>query len=328
MRRAIILLTCAVAISTIGYMLIEDVSMLDSFFMTIITLSTVGYSEVFPLSDAGRLFSSIMILCNIVILAYTLSAFTEYIIQGQFFNLRNKKRMEKRVQKLSNHIIICGYSKYAKESIQHFKSYGQEWVLIERDEEKIKQYRQMHPDGMFMLGDGSEDEILELVQIKRAKAIICAMADNSENIFITLTARGLNPKIKIIARTADNRTESKLRKAGADHIIMPERMGGFYMATVVNKPGTVEFFDKITQEWESEVHIEEVAYDDMKDSFKDKVLGDMDIQGNTGANVIGYKDKDGKYVINPASNVAICHGSSLIALGTEAQIKALMDYCG
>jgi len=316
------------AISTLGFVLIEDVSLLDAFFMTIITLSTVGYSEVFPLSDIGKIFSSIMILLNILVVAYTLSAFTEYIIAGNFFKQRNKIRMEKRVRKLSNHIIICGYSKYAEESIQHFEAYNQKWVLIEREEERIKQFRQLHEDGMYIQGDGSEDDILEMVQIKKAKAIISAMSDNSENIFITLTARQLNPKIKIIARTADNRTENKLRTAGADHVIMPERISGFYMATVVNKPGTVEFFDQITNEWQSEVHIEEVSFDDLKDGMQHKCLAEMNIAEQTGANIIGFKDQSGKYIINPAGDTTLDGGTSLIALGTEVQIKALREYCG
>ena len=122
MRKALLLLSCAVAISTIGFMIIEEVSLLDAFFMTIITLSTVGYSEVFPLSNSGKIFSAFMIMLNIGVVAYTLSVFSEYIIAGNFFKHRNKIRMEKRVRKLSNHIIICGYSKYAEESIQHFEA--------------------------------------------------------------------------------------------------------------------------------------------------------------------------------------------------------------
>ena len=328
MRKALLLLSCAVAISTIGFMIIEEVSLLDAFFMTIITLSTVGYSEVFPLSNSGKIFSAFMIMLNIGVVAYTLSVFSEYIIAGNFFKHRNKIRMEKRVRKLSNHIIICGYSKYAEESIQHFEAYNQKWVLIEREEERINQFQQLHEDGMFIQGDGSEDEILEMVQIKKAKAIISAMSDNSENIFITLTARQLNPKIKIIARTASSRTEKKLRTAGADHVIMPERISGFYMATVVNKPGTVEFFDQITNEWQSEVHIEEIAFNDLREDLQYKCLSEMKITEQTGANIIGFKDQNGKYIINPAADTSFDKGTSLIALGTEIQIKSLREYCG
>jgi len=328
MRKAIILLSCAVAISTIGYIVLEGVSFLDAFFMTIVTLSTVGYSEVFTLSETGKIFTSFMILVNIGVVAYALSVFTEYIVQGQFFYQRNKKRMENRVKKLSNHIIICGYSKYAEESILHFDAYDQEWVLIERSEGQLKEFQLLHPNGMFILGDASEDDILEMVQIKKAKAVICTMADKSENIFITLTARQLNPKIKIIARTADNRTETKLRKAGANHIIMPERISGFYMATVVNKPGTVEFFDQITNEWQSEVHIEEIAFDKVKTGMQNKSLAELNISQQTGANIIGFKDQQGQYIINPGGDTSLDQGTSLIALGTESQIKALMDMCG
>lgn len=328
MRKALLLLALAVVISTIGFMIIESASLLDSFFMTIVTLSTVGYREVFPLSDAGKVFSSIMILANMGVLAYALSAFSEYIIEGQFLKQRNLKRMEDRVQKLSNHIIICGYSKYSEESILQFAAHNQDVLLIDRDEEKIKEYLQRHPDGMYIEADASDDHILEQAQISKAKALICAMADRSENIFITLTTRQLNPTIKIIARTADDRTEEKLRKAGADHVIMPERMGGFYMATVVNKPGTVEFFDRLTNEWESEVHIEEITYQGIQPRLKDLSLGDMQIYEKTGANIIGFRDPAGKYIINPAMDLQLITGSSLIALGTPQQIEALVKYCG
>lgn len=328
MRKALILLFLAVAISTIGFMIIEGASLLDSFFMTIVTLSTVGYSEVFPLSDTGKVFSSIMILANIGVLAYALSFFTEYIIQGQFLKQRNLKRMENRIQKLSNHIIICGYSKYSEESILQFEAHSQTVLLIDRDEEKIKLFLERHPDGLYIQADASDDDVLVKAKIGNAIALICAMADRSENIFITLTARQLNPSIKIIARTADDRTEEKLRKAGANHVIMPERMGGFYMATVVNKPGTVEFFDRITNEWESEVHIEEISYQAIKSGFKDKTLGEMKINEKTGANIIGFRDEHGKYIINPSMQTALREGSSMIALGTPQQIEKLVAYCG
>jgi len=302
MRKALILLFLAVAISTIGFMIIEGASLLDSFFMTIVTLSTVGYSEVFPLSDTGKVFSSIMILANIGVLAYALSFFTEYIIQGQFLKQRNLKRMENRIQKLSNHIIICGYSKYSEESILQFEAHSQTVLLIDRDEEKIKLFLERHPDGLYIQADASDDDVLVKAKIGNA--------------------------IKIIARTADDRTEEKLRKAGANHVIMPERMGGFYMATVVNKPGTVEFFDRITNEWESEVHIEEISYQAIKSGFKDKTLGEMKINEKTGANIIGFRDEHGKYIINPSMQTALREGSSMIALGTPQQIEKLVAYCG
>jgi len=224
MRKALILLFCAVAVSTIGFMIIEGASLLDCFFMTVVTLSTVGYSEVFPLSSTGKVFSSVMILTNMGVIAYALSAFSEYIISGEYFKNRNLKQMENRIQKLNNHIIICGYSKYSEESIHQFDAHNQTVLLIDRDEDKMKLYQERHPDGLYLLADASDDHILEKAQISKAKALICAMADRSENIFITLTARQLNPSIKIIARTADDRTEEKLRKAGANHIIMPEHL--------------------------------------------------------------------------------------------------------
>ena len=324
---AAFLLFISFAGGTTGYMIIEDYSLADAFYMTVITISTVGYGEVVPLSQSGRIFTSLLILYNLGVVAYGVSMFTTYMASGQLFISIKKAQMEKQIEALSDHIVICGYSRYAEESIIHFIKFAQPLVLIEREEDKIELFRKKHPDLPYVIGDGSDDEVLVSANILKAKALICAISDDSENVFITMTARQLNPNLNIIARTANNKTERKLEMAGANHIIMPERIGGFYMATLVNKPGTVEFFTQITNEFESDVRIEEICYEDVKDSLKDKTIAEMDILQKTGANIIGFKFGVHEYIVNPQPSTVLSVGTSLVALGSAQQINGLVEYC-
>ncbi|MBT8219351.1 MAG: potassium channel protein [Bacteroidia bacterium] len=327
-RNAFMLVIATITVSTIGYMVIEGYTLLEAFYMTVITISTVGYTEVRTLTDAGRLFSAIMILINIGVVAYTVSAFMDYTVNGKFFKKFNLLRMKEKIQKLRDHIIICGYSKVAEETMQNFASMNQPMVLIERDADKIEEYVKHHPKGLFIEADASADEVLEYAQIHKAKALITAISDDSENIFITLSARQLCPTLNIVARTADAKTEQKLIKAGADHILMPEIIAGFYMAQLVNKPGAVEFFTHITNKLDADVLIEEIEYKEVKPDFHDKSLREIDLQNQTGANIIAILTEDGEYIVNPAEDTVFHHDSKLIALGTEHQIKELRRYCG
>lgn len=312
-------------IGVLGFMAIEGYSFLEAFYMSAITISTVGYTEVKPLSANGQLFTAIYIVVNLGIFAYALSAFTSYVAHGEFFRRIHRNFIEQQISKMKDHIILCGYGKYGREVVENFLHHQIEFIVIEKDPEKIMEIQERQDNIHYVEGDTTHDDILLLAGIEKAKALISALGDDTENVFTVLSARQLNPKLNIISRSLHPKTEGKLRMAGANHIIMPEQIGGFYMATLVNKPGAVDFFSFITNEYESDIGFEEILYDRLPSKFKNKSIKELKIRELTGANIIGYRNQAGKYSVNPGPGILCSKGTSFIVLGNEKQLQALRD---
>lgn len=325
-RAAIYAFIGAMLLGILGFTFIEGYHLVDAIYMTVITISTVGYTEVKPLTEAGKIFTSIYVILNIGIFAYILSVFSNYIIEGEFFKKLRLSQMEKKINALENHVILCGYGKYGKEISENFSHHKIPFIIIEKDSEEIELIERLEPPIPFIEGDATHDEILESAGILRAKALISALGDDTENLFTVLTARQLCPSINIISRAIHPKTNRKLKMAGANHIIMPEQIGGFYMATLVTKPGAVEFFSFITNEAQADIGFEEVNYDSLPAPFKGKSIVDLHIRKNTGANIIGYKKPDGGYMVNPPPDTIIIKNSSFIILGNNEQIEKVRKY--
>ena len=323
---ALYLLIGDILLGIVGYIIIEDYTLGEAFYMTIITVSTVGYTEVRPLSDAGRLFSSIFISLNILIFAYLLAVFSYYIIQGEIFKHMHENLVKSKIDKLSGHIIICGYGKYGKEISHHLFTHNIPFVVIDYNQEKIEEIQKSSDYILYIKDDATHDEALQDAGITRARAIITALPDDSDNVFIVLSARQLSPRIRIISRAKEHKSEKKLSLAGADHVIMPEQIGGFFMATLISKPGAVEFFTHITNEQESDIGFEEIKYDDLPAPYQGKSIRELSIRENSGANIIGYRSPDGKYIVNPAPTIELLPGSSFIILGDPHQLNKLKTY--
>jgi len=324
-RIAFLLLAISVTIGILGFMLIEDYSFNEAFYMTIITLSTVGFTEVKPLTEAGRIFASFYIIGNIGIYAYSATAFSKYIIEGEIFKNRFLKKMDKKIKALDNHVIVCGLGKYGREIIQYFDRQNQTYVIIEQSEEAIKKVSDTAQHLLWVIGDATDDKILQQANITHAKSIIAATGDDSENMFIVLSARQLHPKIDIISRAIAKRSEKKMFLAGADHVIMPDQIGGFYMAVLVNKPDVVDFFSFIANETNTNIGFEEIHYEDFSPNKRKKRLRDLEIRTHAGANVIGLRKKDGSYEANPTPDTILQEGESYIVLGNKNQISKLQD---
>lgn len=312
-------------IGIVGFMVIEGYPLLEAFYMTAITISTVGYTEVKPLSANGQLFTGVYIILNLGIFAYALSAFTSYVAHGEFFRKIHQNFIEQQISKMKDHIILCGYGKYGREVVENFLHHNIEFIVIEKDSNKIALIQERQDKIHYIEGDTTHDDILLLAGIEKARALISALGDDTENVFTVLSARQLNPKVNIISRSLHPKTEGKLRMAGANHVIMPEQIGGFYMATLVNKPGAVDFFSFITNEYESDIGFEEIIYDRLPDQFKNKPIKELRIRELTGANIIGYKNQAGKYSVNPGPDMMCSRGTSFIVLGNENQLTALRD---
>jgi voltage-gated potassium channel len=304
----------------IGLMIIENYSVSEALYMVIITISTVGYGEVNILSEAGRVFIIILIVLNMGVLAYSVSTVTSFILEGELRKHLKDYRVYQKVQSLSNHTIICGFGRHGQEIVQELMKNKLKFVVIEKNEQKISELR-VQNDFLFIDGDATHDQILLEAGIKKAKSIIVATGLDAENVFITLSARQLNPQLNIVSRAVDKITEPKLIRAGASHVVLPERLGGFYMATLVHKPEVVEFFTLISNMGSANIQFEEIECDAIGIEFSGKSIKEADIRGKTGVNIIGLREVDGSYIVNPSPDSILKSGMRLVILGNDEQVK-------
>lgn len=323
---AALLFLLSLLLGTIGFMILEGWDALDSFYMSVITISTVGFTEVEPLSHPGRLFTSILIIFDIGVFAYAVSAFTSYFIEDNVFKKIHKYLILQGIGQLRDHVIICGYGSYGLEIAEHFDLHNIPFVVIDKSQERIEELQKSEQKIFYIHGDATQDEILRKAGIEHASAIISAMAIDTDNVFTVLTARQLNSKLKIISRVAQPSAIRKLKLAGADHIITPEQVGGFYMATLVTNPGAIDFLSFITNEYESNIGIEEFMYEKAPNYCHRKTIAELQIRRKTGCNIIGYKSPRGRYIVNPMPDTRLIAGSSFIVLGDQMQLQRMRDY--
>ncbi|MEQ8623934.1 MAG: NAD-binding protein [Vicingaceae bacterium] len=318
----IILGVCLTGI--LGYSIIEDYSFGDALFMTIITISTVGFQEVRPLSMEGRYFTSFLIIFSIGTFAYALSAVSSYIIDGEFRRHLYELRKVKKIRKLENHIIICGYGRNGKQIVQELKASNKPFILIEKLDEVIQDAIKDDCQN-YIQGDATDDEVLVKAGIERATGLITTLPEDSENVFVVLTAREMKKDLLIISRASKASTDKKLRMAGADNVVMPDKVGGTHMASLVLKPDVVEFFNLLNGQ-DDNISLEEITYESLPKEFKNKSIGDLHVRKRSGANIVGLKTKEGKYVLNPSPETTISEGSKLFVLGMVDQIDKLVEW--
>ncbi len=317
------ILLLEIIVGTLGYMWLEGYDWVEAFYMVIITISTVGFTEVEPLGPSGRIFTSVLILLNIAIFAYLLAVISFYLVEGEGFKKWFYQHMKRSIDALQDHVILCGFGRYGEEITRNLLYHNQPFVVLEKAADKINKLQHHDPPLLYLEGDATQDEKLLAVGIQRARAIICALGEDSDNLFTVLSARQLNPQIRIISRAIDPRSEKKLALAGADHVVMPEQIGGFHMAALVSKPGAVEFFTFITREYQSDIRFEAVAYEDLPDSCRHLPMSQLHLRARAGVNIIGHKDAEGQYHVNPHPETVLQPSESYIVLGTEAQLEKL-----
>ncbi len=309
-------------IGTIGYVLIDDYSWFDAFYMTIITVATVGYGEIAPLSHAGRMFTAFLILTSFGTFAYAVSSITKFVFDGEFNDFYKNRKLNETIDKLTDHVIICGYGRNGRQAAQVLKRHNKRFVVIENDaaikESAIHKYKDL-----VLTGDSTQDEILLKAGIMRAKALITTLPVDADNLFIVLTARNLNKNLTIISRASEDNSDTKLKIAGADNVIMPDKVGGAHMASLVMKPDVVEFLDIITAEGGNNISLEEISFASIPDELKNKTLKDLEIRNRSGANIIGFKTAMGEYIVNPSADTKIIPGAKIFVLGTAEQLLML-----
>lgn len=317
----------SIIVGTFGFMMLEHFSAVESFYMAIITMSTVGFNEVRPLSENGRLFTSFYILLNLGILTYVLSVTTSYIFDGGLKVILKSYMEERALNRLKNHVIVCGFGRNGSRASEELAASRHEFVIIEKDssfQELIATERKWH----LVKGDATHDDTLHEAGIEKAAVIIITTPSDASNVFIALTARALNPKIKIIARASEKETEGKLFRAGADKVIMPDMLGGMFMAQLVTKPIVIEFLDLLTGVSPSNegYHLEEVGYKYLKNDFRDKSLKELRITEISGSTVIGLKDNIKGLIPGPSPETVIGPNDYLIVLGSHQTLSAFMNH--
>ncbi|MFT6882076.1 MAG: voltage-gated potassium channel [Marinoscillum sp.] len=320
---AFVLFMTSIGIGLLGFSLIEDLSFVNALYMTIITVGTVGFTEVKELSAAGRVFTSFYILLNLGLFAYIVSVVSSYIFEGKLRNIVKNYRSEMEISKLKNHVIVCGYGRNGSRACEELEKSGEAFVLIEKDPEM----QNIIPERMkWFLGDATEDEKLKAVGIDSAKAIIITTPSDAANVFITLTARHLNEKIRILVRASNPETENKLYRAGADKVVMPDILGGMFMAQLVTKPIVIEFLDLLNGvSSETSYHLEEVSYDKLKPEYRNKTLMQLNIPSKTGVIVLGVKDNIKGIIPGPSSDTFIGEDGYLILLGSDTRLKKFVE---
>lgn len=299
-----------------GYMIIEGDNFLDALYMTVITVSTVGFGEIHKLSQPGKIFTMILIISSFTTYAYALTTISTHFFEGQLrFFLRGGT---KHLKKMQNHIIICGFGRNGQQVARELKVYDHNFVVIDQKSEVLKSNTSESIN--FIEGDATQDEVLIKANIKSARALITTLPIDADNLYVVLTARALNPNLEIISRASDERSEIKLRMAGVDNVVMPERIGGAHMANLITRPDIIEFMEHVSVHGDDPTTLEEIFCDEMMEDGKVKTIHEIGIRRLTGANIIGYKKPDGSYVLNPSPNTKVTYGSKLFVLGTPDQI--------
>lgn len=314
------LLTASLITGMMGFVLIEGFNWAESFYMAVITFSTVGFNEVYPLSENGRLFTSVYIIFNLMIFAYVVSVFSTYLFEGELNRLYRKYVFGKEVKKMKDHIIVCGFGRNGNRACEELRSQKVDFVVVDRDEQLIdliqnqKKYK-------FILGDPTQEEVLEEAGIRKAKALITTLPSDAENVFLTLTVKDLNPEVKIISRASEENSIKKLKQAGAKHVIMPDAIGGLHMAQHITKPFVIEYLDQLSGHQEDGLMLEEIKYEDLKSEFKGQTIESMDIRNRTDVTVVGLNDKYGKFVFNPSSKVLMEPDVVMVIVGIHSKVQ-------
>ena len=299
----------------------SDYSWIDALYMTVITITTVGFGEVEPLDDNAKIFTIFLILASVVILGYAITVITEYILSKNDLEELKQKKMQKKIDSFTNHIIICGYGRNGKQAAKKLLAHQKPFVVIEKSKEIIDKFQsEMVP---FVFGNANEDEVLLQAGIERASTLISALPNDADNLFVVLSARQINKSMNIISRASQETSYQKLKLAGANNVILPDRIGGDHMASLVVVPDLIEFIDNLSIVGKANINIEEVAVEKLFTTSKIETLRHLDLRKKTGCTVIGYKDEAGEYIVNPEADMQLSPKSKIIVLGRPEQIQQL-----
>lgn len=317
---ALIFITLIIAVGSAGYMFIEGWNCLDSLYMTVITIASVGFKEVHDLSPNGRIFTIILIICGVGSVAYALTAVAKIVLEGEIKEIFGRKRLEKKIKELKNHYIVCGYGRMGKIICRELRGKNIKFVAIEK---KLDIFVEKE-DLLIFEGDATKDEILKEAGIERAKGLISVLPTDAENLFVVLSAKELNPDLFIVARAGEEGSEQKLLRAGADRVVSPYHIGGLRIAHTVLKPAVVDFLEFATKSGNIDLQMEELTVQEGS-KLAGLTLDECGIGRDLGIIIVAIKKATGDMKFNPTFRTSIKPGDTLIALGEISKLKILED---
>ncbi len=308
-----------------GFKAFYDYSWVDALYMTVITITTVGFGEVHPMSASEKIYTSVLIISSIFVVGYAIKVVSEYLLsQTNIGNLRPKKVQEK-IDQLSGHVIVCGYGRNGMQAVQKLEAYNKSYVVVEQNEEIVERLHEQNR--LALSGNANDDEVLIKAGVERAASLISALPSDADNLFVVLSSRQINKALKIISRATEETSYKKLKLAGADNVILPDKIGGDHMASLVVVPDLVEFLDNLTVSGDQEsFYVEQVPFDKVCPDGRAQQIRELDLRKKTGCSIIGYKSPSGDYIVNPEADMVLDPGSKLILIGRPDQIENLKQH--
>lgn len=321
----IALLCLWIVVGTIGFVLIEGWSIGDAAYMTIITISTVGYSEVNPpLSGQGKGFASFLILVGLGTVFYAFTTIGQMVVEGELADMLGRRRMRQELKALDDHYIVCGYGKTAQPVVNGLQQAGENFCVIEVDPERESQLQEA--GHTYLIGDATEESVLEQAGVIRAKGLLAMLPSDADNLYLTMSAKNLNPEVRVIAQATDKKASINLRRGGADEVVSAYEAAGNRIVQGAIKPSVVEFTELATPQDHLQLSLEEVQVG--KGSPLDGLtLQEGDINRRAGVIIVAIKGSEGEMTFNPDADEEILHGDQLVALGEERDLETLEKLC-
>jgi voltage-gated potassium channel len=302
-----------IIVGSVGYVLIDGFTWLNAFYMTIITVGTVGFEETQPLSNAGKLFTAFLIMASIGTVAFYITMVTRLLLDGEWRKQYRLFRQSKKLSSMENHVIVCGYGRNGRQACEVLRQNGIPFTVVEQRQHLVADAH--HDIDLIIPGDATKDDTLLEAGIMRAKALISALPNDADNLFVVLTARQLNPAVTIISRASDDHSIKKLKIAGATNVIMPDKLGGAHMASLVMIPDVQEFLSLLSTQQNEKFQMGELVVPEAVN------LGELNLWSRTGCTVLGIKQTDGKYRRNPQPDYIAMKGERLIVMGSKQVIE-------
>jgi voltage-gated potassium channel len=305
---------------TLGYYFLEGWSLFDALYMTVTTLTTVGYGEVHPLSVVGRTFTMLLLLGGVFTLVYTATEVIRFIVSGEVQTALGKQAMERSLGELKNHLIICGYGRMGRHVCKEFSTQRMPFVVIDKESATLENFRLPH--GLALHGDATSDDVLKRAGVERARAVVIVAASDADNLYITMTARLLNGRLFIVARAESDLAEQKLIRAGANRVVSPYVLGGFRVAQAVLRPAVVDFIELATRTEHMELQIEETQIA-AGSPLAGTVIKDSRLRQDQGIIIVAIKKTAGTMIYNPPADAHMEPGDILITLGNRQELDRL-----
>lgn len=315
-----LLVILTLILGTAGYMLIENWGLLDSLYMTVITISTVGYSEVHPVSEAGRVYTIFLVFMGVGIALFAAGAVVQFMVEGQLRAVLGRKRLDKKISRLKGHYIICGYGRIGRVLCEKLRRKPMDIVVIEKDPDMIPIMEE--DEVLYLSGDAADETLLKRAGIEKANGLAAVLATDTDNVFLVLTARQLSEKLFIIARASKGGTSSKLMAAGANKVESPYETGATNMAHHIIRPTVTSFLDLAFAHQRTEVQMEEIPVS-KNSSMTDLMLKDSGIRQKYNLIIIAIKKHDGDMIFNPHFESIIQGGDTVIAVGENENLQSL-----